>query len=132
MSRPLLDRATAQRVAARGELRRNLRTAVDTVRQADTLARAAAGLLQHVHVVKRVLAGLALGIAVAVDAVSNPLIGSVSDRWRSRLGCRHPFMWSSIVPLCASFYLLFEPPVSIEGDALFWCCWARRSSPTPS
>ncbi len=65
------------------------------------------------------LAGLALGIAVVFDALSDPLVGSLSDSWRSRLGRRHPFMWFSILPLCASFYLLFQPPRDLEGLALF-------------
>jgi len=65
------------------------------------------------------LAGLALGIAVVFDALSDPIVGSLSDGWRSRLGRRHPFMWFSVLPLCASFYLLFNPSQGLEGFALF-------------
>ena len=64
------------------------------------------------------LAGLALGTAVLVDAFTDPLAGSLSDHWRSRLGRRHPFMYASVLPLAVSFYFLFHPLV--EGDlALF-------------
>jgi Na+/melibiose symporter-like transporter len=64
------------------------------------------------------LAGLAIGISLIVDAMTDPLAGSISDRWHSRYGRRHPFMYASIVPLALTFYLLFAPPV--EGDlALF-------------
>ena len=55
------------------------------------------------------LAGLAVGASVLLDGVSDPLIGSFSDHWRSRLGRRHPFMYASILPLAVSFYLLFYP-----------------------
>jgi GPH family glycoside/pentoside/hexuronide:cation symporter len=65
------------------------------------------------------LAGLALGIAVVFDALSDPIVGSISDSWRSRFGRRHPFMWFSVVPLCASFYLLFNPLDGLEGFHLF-------------
>ncbi|MAD07475.1 MAG: sugar transporter, partial [Gammaproteobacteria bacterium] len=35
------------------------------------------------------LIGLAVMLAMIGDAVSDPLVGIVSDRWRSRLGRRH-------------------------------------------
>ncbi len=38
------------------------------------------------------MTGLAVTIAVVFDAVSDPVIGSISDRWRSKLGRRHPFL----------------------------------------
>ncbi|MEC8822261.1 MAG: MFS transporter, partial [Pseudomonadota bacterium] len=34
------------------------------------------------------LAGLAITIALVVDAITDPLVGTLSDRWRSRLGRR--------------------------------------------
>lgn len=66
------------------------------------------------------LAGIAVGVAVIVDAFTDPLAGSLSDRWRSKLGRRHPFMYASIVPLAISFYLLFNPPVSSEFGLFVW------------
>ena len=59
------------------------------------------------------LAGLALMIALFFDAVTDPLAGSLSDNWRSRLGRRHPFMYASAVPLALAFTGLLWPP----GDA---------------
>ncbi len=59
------------------------------------------------------LAGLALMIALLFDAVTDPLAGSLSDNWRSRLGRRHPFMYASAVPLGLAFTGLLWPP----GDA---------------
>jgi Na+/melibiose symporter-like transporter len=65
------------------------------------------------------LAGLALGIAVVFDGINDPMIGSVSDNSRSRLGRRHPFMYFSAVPLCFSFYCLFMPLEGLSGLSLF-------------
>jgi len=65
------------------------------------------------------LTGLALGIAIVFDAINDPLIGSLSDNFRSKLGRRHPFMWLSLVPLCISFYYLWVPLPGLQGYALF-------------
>ncbi len=56
------------------------------------------------------LAGLALGIAMVFDAVSDPVAGVVSDRLRTRWGRRHPFMFISAFPLVFAFIALFSPP----------------------
>jgi len=59
-----------------------------------------------------------VGTALIIDAITDPLAGSLSDRWHSRWGRRHPFMLVSMVPLAICFFLLFAPPV--RGDvALF-------------
>lgn len=65
------------------------------------------------------MASLALGIAIFFDGINDPIIGSISDSWRSPLGRRHPFMWFSAVPLAASFYFLFQPPEGLSGWGLF-------------
>ena len=44
------------------------------------------------------LAGLAVGIALVFDAITDPMVGSVSDNWRSKLGRRHPFMFLAAAP----------------------------------
>ncbi len=67
--------------------------------------------------------GLALGyiaiaqaIARAFDAVTDPLMGWISDHTRSRLGRRRPWMLIG-APLCAlAFFALFTPPQGI-GEA---------------
>jgi Na+/melibiose symporter-like transporter len=62
------------------------------------------------------LAGLAVGISLVADAVTDPLIGYLSDSTRSRWGRRHPWLYASILPLGASFYLLWHPPGFIAGN----------------
>ena len=63
--------------------------------------------------------GLALGIALIFDAVTDPLAGSLSDNWHSRLGRRHPFMYASAIPLGITFYFLFNPPGGLGATGLF-------------
>ena len=44
------------------------------------------------------LAGLAIMIALIVDAVVDPVIGYASDHLHSRWGRRHPFMYAAARP----------------------------------
>lgn len=64
------------------------------------------------------LAGTAFLIASIFDAVSDPLIGAISDRFHSRWGRRHPFMFASALPIAVSFYLLYQPPDGL-GETKF-------------
>ena len=66
------------------------------------------------------LCGLALVIATVVDAVTDPMMGSVSDSWRSRWGRRHPFMYAAAVPMAVSFYLVFDPPETSDLGLFLW------------
>jgi Na+/melibiose symporter-like transporter len=66
------------------------------------------------------LAGLAIGLALVVDAISDPLVGSISDNWRSRYGRRHPFLYASILPAAISFFLLFNPLVTSDLGLVIW------------
>lgn len=65
------------------------------------------------------LVGAALMIALVIDAVVDPVIGHVSDHWRSRLGRRHPFMYFAAIPVAVAFYFLWHPP-HWASDALFY------------
>ena len=65
------------------------------------------------------MVGLAIFIALVADAVSDPVVGYVSDNWRSRWGRRHPFMYASAIPVAVSYFLLWNPPDWSE-TALFW------------
>ena len=65
------------------------------------------------------LAGAALFIALLFDAVTDPMAGSLSDKTRSRLGRRHPFMYASALPLALAFIGLFAPPSGMGEWGLF-------------
>ena len=60
--------------------------------------------------------GLALAIALTFDAVANPLVGYLSDNWRSRLGRRLPFMYASILPLTTFYVLVWYPPADSRSQ----------------
>ena len=65
------------------------------------------------------LTGLALFIATTFDAITDPIAGSISDRFHHRWGRRHPFMYASAVPLGVTFALLFSPPEGMGDTATF-------------
>lgn len=66
------------------------------------------------------LIGLAMTIALFLDALSDPVVGYWSDNFRSKWGRRHPFMYASALPVAASFFLLWNPPEGWSDVALFW------------
>ena len=65
------------------------------------------------------LASIALGVSLFFDAISDPLVGVWSDRFKSKLGRRHPFIYASIFPLAFCIWLLFVPPSSYDQTYLF-------------
>lgn len=62
------------------------------------------------------LAGLALAIAVLVDALSDIIVGFLSDNWRSRWGRRHPFMYAAALPIAVSFFFIWNPPEGVSDS----------------
>tara|TARA_R110002073_G_scaffold61577_9_gene154810 strand:+ start:176 stop:1600 length:1425 start_codon:yes stop_codon:yes gene_type:complete len=65
------------------------------------------------------LTGAALFIALVVDAVTDPLVGSMSDNLKSKLGRRHPFMYAAAIPLGLAFIGMFSPPGDLSEIQLF-------------
>jgi Na+/melibiose symporter-like transporter len=65
------------------------------------------------------LSGLALFVALCVDAITDPLVGSISDHFRSRWGRRHPFMYFAAIPMGLCFWALFAPPDGLSDRELF-------------
>ena len=65
------------------------------------------------------LTGLAVLIAIIFDAVSDPIMGSISDRFISKLGRRHPFMFAAPFPTVIAIYLMFFPPDGLSEYGLF-------------
>ena len=66
------------------------------------------------------LCGMVYFIASVVDAVSDPLVGSLTDNFRSRWGRRHPFMLLGALPLVGAFYLMYAPPSGLSELQYFW------------
>jgi GPH family glycoside/pentoside/hexuronide:cation symporter len=65
------------------------------------------------------LGGAALMLSLVFDAVTDPIVGSVSDGWHGKWGRRHPFMYVSALPLGLTFWLSFAPPAGLGQWGLF-------------
>ncbi|MDP3853464.1 MFS transporter [Phenylobacterium sp.] len=63
--------------------------------------------------------GLAIMVALLFDSLLDPIMGQVSDNWRSKWGRRHPFMYAAAVPVAISYLLLWNPP-DWSQEALFF------------
>jgi glycoside/pentoside/hexuronide:cation symporter, GPH family len=64
---------------------------------------------------------MAIAIARSLDALSDPLMGWISDHTHTRLGRRRPYMLVG-APLCGvAFFCLLNPPASLTGGrAALW------------
>ncbi len=60
------------------------------------------------------LAGLAFFIALVLDALTDPLVGNISDSARFKSGRRRPFFLTAI-PMGICYYLLLSPPALTKG-----------------
>lgn len=64
--------------------------------------------------------GLVIAFALVLDAFIDPLLGVMSDRTRSRLGRRHPWLYASAIPIGLSWAALWNPPAWSESALLAW------------
>jgi len=62
------------------------------------------------------LAGTAALLALVADAITDPMIGQISDRFRSRWGRRHPFMLAGALPFGMAMY----PSLHVGRSTAFW------------
>lgn len=69
------------------------------------------------------LTGLALLMALVIDAISDPLIGTASDRIRSKFGRRHLLMAFSLLPISLSYLMLFLPDPEWAENQFFLFAW---------
>ena len=69
------------------------------------------------------LAGSAIFIALCVDAFTDPLMGTISDRTNSSFGRRHPYMFISFIPMSLGYIFLFAPRQAwdmSQNDLFVW------------
>ena len=64
------------------------------------------------------LVSLALGAALLVDAVVDPLLGNLSDRTYTSWGRRLPWLYAAALPLALAWAVLWNP--AIDGTPSFW------------
>ena len=64
------------------------------------------------------LIGLAAVVISLFDALSDPIVGNISDHTRGRFGRRHPYLLLSAVPTALLFYLIWAPPSGLSPAPL--------------
>ena len=84
------------------------------------------------------IAGSIIGVAVLWDAITDPIIGILSDRCKSKYGKKRPFILFSAIPLAVVMIMLFHV-VGFEGNAkvayyvifamLFWTAYTIFNIP---
>jgi GPH family glycoside/pentoside/hexuronide:cation symporter len=66
-------------------------------------------------------AGLAMSLTLLWDAVTDPVMGHMSDSTRSRFGRRHPYMLVGGILAVLFFYAIWAVPASLQTpEAIFW------------
>ena len=62
------------------------------------------------------LAGLAASVAAFWDAISDPIMGHISDNTKSRFGKRHPYMLIGGIVMLVSFFFVWFVPDFFKSD----------------
>lgn len=67
------------------------------------------------------LMAMVLVIARISDVITDPLIGTLSDRWQTRLGRRKPWLLMGVPLMLAGTVMIFMPPMGVGvGHLLLW------------
>lgn len=66
------------------------------------------------------LVGLAILIALVLDAFIDPVVGHFSDHARGTWGRRHPFMYAAAIPVGLLYLLLWNPPTGNDTVTLVY------------
>ena len=61
--------------------------------------------------------GIIFSVSRIWDAVSDPLVGYLSDRTRHPMGRRRIWLLASVVPIVGTFVMLFSPPAELDKAA---------------
>ena len=62
--------------------------------------------------------GIIFGVSRIWDAVSDPLVGYISDRSKFKIGRRRSWLLISIIPVSLAFIMVFSPLQTLEGKWL--------------
>mgnify|MGYP000899217394 CR=1 FL=1 len=66
--------------------------------------------------------GAVAALARIFDALNDPFVGYLSDRTRTRIGSRKPWLLGAIVVCMASITQLFQPPP--DATSLYYAVWS--------
>lgn len=64
--------------------------------------------------------GVLLAVPRILDAITDPVMGNLSDRFSSRWGRRRPFIFWGALAAAVSYVLLWQIPTSWAPDGYFW------------
>ncbi|WVM92858.1 MFS transporter [Halopseudomonas pachastrellae] len=74
------------------------------------------------------LMALVLVVARLSDVITDPLIGTLSDRWRTRFGRRKPWLVMGVPLMLAGTVMIFMPPTALVSGIYCSgpcsCIWA--------
>lgn len=62
--------------------------------------------------------GLVFGVSRIWDGVTDPLVGTLSDRTRARIGRRRIWLFASALPIALAGLALWAPPAGLDGTTL--------------
>ena len=62
--------------------------------------------------------GTIISLSRIWDAISDPLVGYLSDRTNHPWGRRRTWILASILPIGIAFYMVFAPPLTLSDDGL--------------
>lgn len=63
---------------------------------------------------------LAIAVALFIDAFIDPLIGQMTDRTRTSIGRRHPWLYGSAIPIAIAWLFLWHPPEASATVQFFY------------
>lgn len=64
--------------------------------------------------------GLIFAVGRFWDAFTDPVVGHLSDRTRSSLGRRRPWLLASALPVAITYTAIWSPPEGLPGEQLDW------------
>lgn len=68
--------------------------------------------------IRPAVAGLIFGLPLIWDAITDPIMGVIASRTRSRYGSYRPYLIYGSVPLAISFVMMFAAPVMFQNHVI--------------
>ena len=66
------------------------------------------------------LVSLAIALALIADAFIDPLVGHLSDKTRTKIGRRHPWLYAAVIPIAIAWIALWHPPSMSEWQTFVY------------
>ena len=85
-----------------------------------TIASFLAAFYTDVFGISAAAAGTMLFVTKIVDAFTDPMMGAIADRTRTRFGKFRPYLLFAGLPMAAAAVLTFTTPALDDGGKLIW------------